>query len=178
VAVHPERRVEISVRVPSELDAVEEAVDLVARHCLASGVSPRKARFVVRVALCEALANAILYGNREDPDKRVDVRVAVEPETVSLEVCDEGNGFDPAVVPDPTEPARVDLPSGRGLFLIRQLVDEVRFNDRAPRPPQRGTRRVGNDARVPRAAVAIWPWTTPAGCRHGGRDGPSRACRP
>lgn len=104
-------------------------MDLVARHCVASGVSPRSARFVVRVALCEALANAILYGNREDPDKRVDVSVAVDHDAVWLEVRDEGAGFDPARVPDPTDPERVSRESGRGLYLIRQLVDEVRFNE-------------------------------------------------
>lgn len=125
-----ERRVNISVRVPTDLDVVEEAVDLVARHCLASGVPPKAARFVVRVVLCEALANAIVYGNQLDPAKRVEVRVEVGEEAVELHVSDEGDGFDPSVIPDPTEPDRIELSQGRGLFLIRQLVDEVHFNDR------------------------------------------------
>ena len=125
-----ERRVKISVRVPSDLDVVEEAVDLVARHCLASGVPPKAARCVVRVVLCEALANAIVYGNQLDPAKRVEVRVEVGEEAVELHVSDEGDGFDPSVIPDPTEPDRIELSQGRGLFLIRQLVDEVHFNDR------------------------------------------------
>jgi serine/threonine-protein kinase RsbW len=124
------RLINISVRVPTDLDVVEEAVDLVARHCLASGVPPKAARFVVRVVLCEALANAIVYGNQLDPAKRVDVRVEVGDEAVALHVSDEGDGFDPSVVPDPTQPERIDLNQGRGLFLIRQLVDEVHFNDR------------------------------------------------
>ncbi len=124
------RTVEISLRVPTDLDVVEEAVDLVARHCLASGVPPRAARFVMRVVLCEALANAIQYGNRFDPSKRVDVRVEVAAEAVTLHVRDEGAGFDPASVPDPTASSRVDADKGRGLFLIRKLADEVRFNDR------------------------------------------------
>ncbi len=125
-----ERRINISVRVPTDLDVVEEAVDLVARHCLASGVPPKAARFVVRVVLCEALANAIVYGNQLDPAKRVDVRVEVGEEAVELHVSDEGAGFDPSGIPDPTEPDRIELNQGRGLFLIRQLVDEVHFNDR------------------------------------------------
>ncbi len=125
-----ERRINISVRVPTDLDVVEEAVDLVARHCLASGVPPKAARFVVRVVLCEALANAIVYGNQLDPAKRVDVRVEVGEEAVELHVSDEGDGFDPSGIPDPTEPDRIELNQGRGLFLIRQLVDEVHFNDR------------------------------------------------
>ncbi len=84
------RRVEISIRVPTDLDVVEEAVDLVARHCLASGVAPRAARFNLRVALCEALANAIVYGNRLDPEKRVYVRVEVADEELAVYVRDEG----------------------------------------------------------------------------------------
>lgn len=124
------RSIEISVRVPTDLDVVEETVDLVARHCLASGITPRAARFVVRVALCEALANAIQYGNRLDPDKRVDVTVQVDDDALQVFVCDEGEGFDPGIIPDPTDPGRVSLDNGRGLFLIRQLMDEVSFNAR------------------------------------------------
>jgi serine/threonine-protein kinase RsbW len=125
-----ERGVEISVRVPTDLSVVEEAVDLIARHCLASGIPPRAARFNLRVALAEALANAIIYGNRLDPDKFVDVRVVVTRSGLTLNVCDQGDGFDPDAVPDPTLPDRVERPDGRGLFIIRNLVDEVRFNER------------------------------------------------
>ncbi len=125
-----DRAVELSVRVPTDLEIVEEAVDLVARHCLASGVSPRAARFVVRVVLCEALANAILYGNQLDPSKGVDVRVQLDNEVLRLHVTDEGPGFDPSSIPDPTDGELIDSDRGRGLFLIRQLVDDVRFNDR------------------------------------------------
>ncbi|HWP36112.1 MAG TPA: ATP-binding protein [Gemmatimonadales bacterium] len=125
-----ERGIEIALRVPTALDVVEEAVDLVARHCLASGLTPRAARFNLRVALAEALANAIIYGNRLDPGKTVDVRVVVTPSLLTVHVADQGDGFDPALVPDPTIPERLEEEDGRGLFLIRQLVDEVRFNDR------------------------------------------------
>jgi serine/threonine-protein kinase RsbW len=80
--------------------------------------------------LCEALANAILYGNRLDPAKTVEVRVRLDSDTVRLHVTDEGAGFDPAAIPDPTEGDPADADQGRGLFLIRQLVDDVRFNER------------------------------------------------
>ena len=124
------RQIELSLRVPSDLGVIEEAVDIVARHCLASGMPPRTARFKLRVVLCEALSNAIIYGNQLDPDKRADVTVVVDSESASVRVRDEGEGFDHEQVSDPTTPDKLDKEEGRGLFLIRQLVDEVRFNDR------------------------------------------------
>lgn len=105
-------------------------MDVVARHCLASGLTPHTARFNLRVALSEALANAIVYGNRMDPEKQVEVRVQVGDGGFAVHVSDEGAGFDPSTVPDPTLPDRIERPDGRGLFLIRQLVDQVSFNDR------------------------------------------------
>jgi serine/threonine-protein kinase RsbW len=120
----------ISLRVPSDLQVVEEAVDVLARHCLASGLGPRAARFNLRVALSEALSNAIVYGNGQDPAKSVHVRIEVAERDIVVHVRDQGDGFDPTVVPDPTLPDRVQRADGRGLFLIRQLVDDVFFNDR------------------------------------------------
>jgi serine/threonine-protein kinase RsbW len=120
----------ISLRVPTDLQVVEEAVDVIARHCLASGLGAKAARFNLRVALSEALSNAIVYGNGMDPSKSVDVRIEVEGKGIAVHVCDQGNGFDPSTIPDPTLPDRVERSDGRGLFLIRQLVDDVSFNDR------------------------------------------------
>jgi serine/threonine-protein kinase RsbW len=122
--------VEISVRVPTAIDVVEEAVDLVARHCLASGLPAATARFKLRVALSEALANAIIYGNRNNSDKSVEVKVVVTSQTVEVYVSDEGDGFNPADIPNPTLPEGLEQTSGRGLFLIREMVDEVRFNEK------------------------------------------------
>jgi serine/threonine-protein kinase RsbW len=122
--------VRISLRLPSRLDVLEEAVDVVSRHCLAEGLSARQARFHLRVALCEALANAILYGNGEDPAKSVDVNVTVTDAAFAVEVVDEGCGFDPTCLIAPALPDDLEAAGGRGLFLIRQLVDDVTFNDR------------------------------------------------
>ena len=121
---------EISVKVPTAIDVVEEAVDLVARHCLASGLPPAVARFKLRVALSEALANAIIYGNCNDSEKSVEVRVVVNKTTISVHVTDEGDGFNPKEVPNPTLPDGIEEISGRGLFLIREMVDEVSFNEK------------------------------------------------
>lgn len=119
----------MTVRVPTELSIVEQAVDLVARHCLACGLPAKTTRFNLQVALGEALANAMLYGNRLDPGKQVRVALRLVERGIQVQVEDEGDGFDPACVPDPRHPDCVAQPAGRGLFLIRELVDELAFND-------------------------------------------------
>ena len=120
---------ELRLTLPSDVRMVEDAVDVVARHLEASFVDRHTIRFNLRVALSEALINAILYGNCEDDAKGVAVRVLFGRHAIEMEVTDEGCGFDYRDLPDPTLPANRLLPCGRGLFLIRQLVDEVRFND-------------------------------------------------
>lgn len=122
--------VEVSLRLPSSVDLVEEAVNLITRHCLAGVTTSRRARFALQVALSEALANAILRGNGEDPAKTVEVRAELLPDQIHLHVTDEGPGFDPACLTDPIGPDDLERADGRGLFLIRSLVDHVSFNDR------------------------------------------------
>lgn len=122
--------VEISVRLPSDVGCIEEAVNLVTRHCFAGTAACPHTRFRLQVVLSEALANAVMRGNRECPDKSVDVRAELRPDVIRVSVTDEGEGFDPAAVPEPIRPELLSVPGGRGLFLIRKLVDEVRFNER------------------------------------------------
>ena len=121
---------ELALRLPSDVALIEEAVELVARHLEAQFVEPRTVRFNCRVALSEALANAIQYGNANDPARHVTVRVLFGPTAIEMEVADEGTGFNPGNLPDPTTPERVTSPDGRGIFLIQRLVDEVRFNEK------------------------------------------------
>ncbi|HEY6783978.1 MAG TPA: ATP-binding protein [Gemmatimonadales bacterium] len=120
--------VELLLRVPSDLSFVAEAVELVASHTPSGILSPRRVQFNLRTVLAEALANAITYGNREDPTKKVEVRVEARSEFIRVTVTDSGEGFDPSVVPDPTAPEGVEREFGRGLFVIRNLVDAVDFN--------------------------------------------------
>jgi serine/threonine-protein kinase RsbW len=76
----------------------------------------------------EALANAIIHGNRCDPEKTVHVAVAVNQHgDLLVSVKDSGPGFDPSRLPDPTAPENLLVPHGRGIFLIRELMDEVDF---------------------------------------------------
>ena len=116
--------------MPSDVGLIEEAVELVARHLDAHFVDPRTIRFNLRVALSEALANAMLYGNGGDAARLVSIRVLFGRTAIEMEVADEGEGFDPDSLPDPTTAERLTLPRGRGIFLIQRLVDEVRFNEK------------------------------------------------
>ena len=102
-----ETEIELSLDVPSDLEYVGPAVELIADELPGGPLSPRRIRFNFRTAFAEALANAIAYGNRRDPGRVVRVRVEVAPDAVRLHVTDEGNGFDPGGVPDPTLPERL-----------------------------------------------------------------------
>jgi serine/threonine-protein kinase RsbW len=83
----------------------------------------------VELALREALVNAVVHGNRQDPKKRVIVSCFCQPDRGMLvAVEDEGAGFDPRKVPDPTQAECVLETHGRGLFLMRQLMDRVRIS--------------------------------------------------
>jgi serine/threonine-protein kinase RsbW len=118
----------VTLRLPSDVNCIEEAVELVTRHCLAGHAATQTTRFRLRVVLSEALSNAILRGNCEDHSKWVEVRAELAPEAITVHVTDEGPGFDPAAIPEPILPEQLDEARGRGLFLIRKLVDAVQFN--------------------------------------------------
>ena len=83
--------------------------------------------FGVRLALEEALVNAMKHGNRMDRAKKVAVSFAVKDDLFSVRITDEGNGFDPEDVPDPTLAENLERPSGRGLMLMRYYMDDVEF---------------------------------------------------
>jgi anti-sigma regulatory factor (Ser/Thr protein kinase) len=116
--------------VPSDLGMVGDAVDLVASHLPPGTLSPRRLNFNFRTALAEALGNAIRYGTGEDPEKIVVVYIELDPDLVRIHVTDGGNGFDTSRMPDPTDPRNIEREDGRGLFVMRHLVDDVAFNEK------------------------------------------------
>ena len=141
------------LEVPNDVRAIERAVEVVVGRCqTCSDGESRRFRLNFRVALAEALANAMLYGNGPDPAKRVQVHVNVTSLAVSARVTDQGNGFDPDAVEDPTTPENLVRPGGRGLFLMRQLLDEVHYNERGNSVTL--ILRLGGDGRLGEAASA------------------------
>jgi len=120
--------IELERSLPSEVEVISPFVDqlmVLIRKC--NCVPERETE--VEIALREALANAVIHGNHENPHKHVHVTCCCEPEEVSIAVKDEGRGFDADKVADPTAPENIGAVHGRGIYLIRALMDEVRFEE-------------------------------------------------
>jgi serine/threonine-protein kinase RsbW len=120
----------LELEFPSSVRYVREAVAEVVDACQRLAFSGSRATLNLRVAIGEALANAILYGNRENPEKQVRVDAELSPGSAVVTVTDEGAGFDPSAVQDPTLPQNRLRSHGRGLFLLRSLADDVSFSER------------------------------------------------
>jgi serine/threonine-protein kinase RsbW len=83
----------------------------------------------IMVAALEAVNNAITHGNKSDPNKIVDVELMYENNEIIITITDEGEGFRPERIPDPTLPENIEELSGRGVFLMTKLADAIKFNE-------------------------------------------------
>ncbi|MEP7344296.1 MAG: ATP-binding protein [Gemmatimonadaceae bacterium] len=121
----------IDVNIPSDVRYIERIVGAVMRDCTQHHFAAQHCSLNVPVALTEALSNAILYGNREDRSKVVRFRATLDERCIVFEVGDEGAGFDlDLCTADPTLAENVEREYGRGLYLMRSLMDHVeRFTD-------------------------------------------------
>jgi|GEM_PF-163299 len=86
--------------------------------------------FALRLSLEEALTNAIRHGNKHVMEKKVNIDYRITNTQIDVKICDEGDGFVPSAVSDPTSKAKIDLPSGRGVLLMRAYMDDVLFNEK------------------------------------------------
>ena len=87
-------------------------------------------RYWVGIAVREAVANAIKHGNRQDPEKKVEVKLELENSEVVIHVLDEGLGFDPALVDDPLQEQNLLKPNGRGIFYMGKFMDDIQYSFR------------------------------------------------
>ena len=94
---------------------------------------PMRDVFGVRLALEEALVNAIKHGNRMDPNKSVRVECEAQEDRVRIIIEDEGEGFNVTKVPDPTMVENLEKPGGRGIMLMRSFMTHIEYNDRGNR---------------------------------------------
>jgi serine/threonine-protein kinase RsbW len=108
----------------SNLRRVEEFLEEISHEAGFSGESYGK----VLVSVMEAVNNAIIHGNHGDVSKRVTILLGYESSTLSITVTDEGNGFSPEMIPDPTSPENIENIRGRGVFLMRRLADTIEYN--------------------------------------------------
>ena len=120
--------------LPSRIDTVATAAAAVAEFIGRSGIT-EDAAFGIDMAVREAVTNAVLHGNRQDEDKLVEIILKSSPEAVEISVHDQGPGFNPEEVPDPTAQENILKTSGRGIFFMRTFMDEVNWTI----PPGGGT---------------------------------------
>lgn len=127
----PDGDVAYQLEIPADVRCVKEAVELIASACFAGEASSgSRILFRLRILLVEAISNSILFGAAGNRERKVRIEALVNNQRIRLEVTDDGPGFDPREVPDPTLPDGLARPIGRGLFLIRSLADQVEFNER------------------------------------------------
>lgn len=83
----------------------------------------------ILISVTEAVNNAILHGNKNNPEKTVDISFRSNPEKITFIVRDQGNGFDATKIPDPTAPENLEKETGRGIYLMQHLADKVEYDD-------------------------------------------------
>ncbi len=111
--------------MPSRRDAIAPTVDRILAAVKEAGLSHGR-RLDLAVAVSEALSNAAVHGNGLRPDSHVEITVHVVPgREASVAVKDSGSGFDHAKLHDPTDDRNLLAPGGRGVFLMRRLVDQM-----------------------------------------------------
>lgn len=123
---------EFEVTIPSSTAEGQKIQERIIQRLEEIGF-PARGVFGVRLALEEALVNAIKHGNRLDPSKQVHVVCQISSEKVRIVIEDEGTGFRLQDVPDPTEDENLDKPGGRGIMLMRAFLSVVEYNERGNR---------------------------------------------
>ena len=118
----------VCVSIPSDTAAGQEVQERIIA-ILESLNYPHRDVFGIRLALEEALVNAIKHGNHMDPEKQVRVDCRINAERIRIEIEDEGRGFRLEDVPDPTQDENLERPSGRGIMLMRHFLNTVQYND-------------------------------------------------
>jgi serine/threonine-protein kinase RsbW len=115
--------------IASRLEEVHKITDPIRAAARACGFA-EQALFAIRLALEDAISNAIRHGNHGDPAKQVTTCYRVNGDKIEIDVRDEGTGFSPRRIPDPTLDENLDRPTGRGLMLMRAYMSEVHYNRR------------------------------------------------
>jgi serine/threonine-protein kinase RsbW len=121
----------VSYTLASTLESVNRAETLAAETAARAGFSEDD-QSNIAMAVREATVNAVLHGNAYDPQKRVLVVYEKTNDSLVITITDEGKGLDPLELPDPLAPENLMKGSGRGIFLIKAFMDEVKFRNTQP----------------------------------------------
>ncbi len=121
----------VSHSLESTLDSVNRAEEVATEFATKLGFDEETVNRI-SMAVREAAVNAVLHGNHYDPSKKMTVGFENTGKSLVITVADEGKGLDPARIPDPLAPENLLKQSGRGIFLIRAFMDDVRIRDLEP----------------------------------------------
>lgn len=121
----------VSYTLASTLDSVNRAESLAAETAARAGFSEDE-QSNIAMAVREAAVNAVLHGNAYDPEKKVFIVYERTGDALVITITDQGKGLDPERLPDPLSPENLMKGSGRGIFLIRAFMDEVKFRNAQP----------------------------------------------
>lgn len=120
---------QFEVVIPSDFEAAHDVVERIANLIGEAGYKPRDV-FGIRLAVDEAVANAIKHGNQLDPQKTVRISFLLDDVGVRIEIEDQGPGFRPEEIPDPTEDENLEKPSGRGVMLMREFMTKIEYSEK------------------------------------------------
>ena len=118
---------QFEVIIPSDFESGQKVVERIVDSVSRAGIEGRDL-FGIRLSVDEAVTNAIKHGNKQSPDKSVRVAFLLNEQIVRIEIEDQGGGFAPDDVPDPTAPENLERASGRGLMLMRQFMTRIAYN--------------------------------------------------
>jgi serine/threonine-protein kinase RsbW len=124
-----EGQVRLDFLVPSKLSRILGVSRLIAFLSEEFGFSPEDSRVNLPMVIDEALSNAIIHGNRTDENLKVHVRIYISNSRIRIQIEDQGEGFDPEDVENPTKQENIYKGSGRGIYLLRELMDSVEFKN-------------------------------------------------
>jgi serine/threonine-protein kinase RsbW len=124
----------VTLDIASRFEMLDVVQTVLAQCCTLVGFDDEAVHYM-SVAVRESVVNAIKHGNRQDEAKRVHVQFTIHDRALEVQVRDQGPGFDPAAVPDPLAPENLLKAYGRGIFFMRQFMDEVTHSF----PPKGGT---------------------------------------
>ena len=116
-----------------ELSSTSESINIVEKliDAICTSYKVNEDRYGnILVAITEAVNNAIYHGNKSDPDKKIHIAFKSDAKAITFMVRDEGKGFDFQHLPDPTDPGNIEKPTGRGVFLMHHLADNVEFTEK------------------------------------------------